>query len=404
VVDVVNRREGWLTGLRRTLRPGTAPASTPGRDVAADGSADPVAGSSVEIAAVSKSFGGAPVLRQVSLALESGGFFALLGPSGSGKSTLLNLVAGFEQPDEGDIRIRGRSVLAVPAHARRVGVVFQSYALFPHLSVHDNLAYPLRRRGERGAAAERRIAAMLELVRLGGYADAGVTQLSGGQQQRVALARALIAEPDVLLMDEPMAALDKALRDELQVELKALQRAVGTTVIYITHDQREALALADRVGVLNRGRFEQIGSPVLLYAEPASGFVARFLTGATIVRGIARRDGEAWHLVPENGPPLPARWRGPPPRADGGPAELAIDPARIEVLAPDAAAGLPAVVTAALYGGDSTVLHLALPGGLILTAREPGASSGRPGDRLRIAWAAHDAVLFPIPNPAHPQP
>lgn len=357
-------------------------------------------GSEILLDRVSKHFAAKTVLDEISLKLDSGSFFALLGPSGSGKSTLLNLIAGFEQPDSGDIRIRGRSVVDVPAYARQVGVVFQSYALFPHLNVAENLAYPLRRQGIRSRVINARVNRMLELVRLGGYADMRITQLSGGQQQRVALARALVAEPDVLLMDEPMAALDKSLRDDLQVEIKQLQQSLGATIIYITHDQREALALADQIGVLNEGRFEQVGDGVSIYTRPESAFVARFLTGASVLKGRARGSaGGGWYLEDENGARLPGQWHGHTPISLPAKAEMAINPALVKIAAPGGDSvpwSIEARVAAVLYVGESTVVHLALQGGSTLVARESGASGRSVGESVRVGWRPEDAFLFEV--------
>ena len=396
------RRAGILGLLARARRSNTdtdaaqpmqaAPPSAGGQRIAL--------GSEILLDRVSKHFAHKTVLDEISLKLDSGSFFALLGPSGSGKSTLLNLIAGFERPDSGDIRIRGRSVVGVPAYARQVGVVFQSYALFPHLNVAENLAYPLRRQGIRSRTIHARVNRMLELVRLGGYADMRITQLSGGQQQRVALARALVAEPDVLLMDEPMAALDKSLRDDLQVEIKQLQQSLGATIIYITHDQREALALADQIGVLNEGRFEQVGDAVSIYARPASAFVARFLTGASVLKGkTAGSTAGGWYLEDENGVRLPGQWHDRIQGSAGAEAELAINPTFVKIAAPGThpmAWSIEARVAAALYVGESTIVHLTLQGGSTLVAREPGASDRSVGETVRVGWQPEDAFLFEV--------
>jgi ABC-type Fe3+/spermidine/putrescine transport system ATPase subunit len=390
---------GLLTRARRSNIDTDAAQPTRASEPGAQGQRIAL-GSEILLDRVSKHFAHKTVLDEISLKLDSGSFFALLGPSGSGKSTLLNLIAGFERPVSGDIRIRGRSVMGVPAYARQVGVVFQSYALFPHLNVAENLAYPLRRQGVRSRAIHARVNRMLELVRLGGYADMRITQLSGGQQQRVALARALVAEPDVLLMDEPMAALDKSLRDDLQVEIKQLQQSLGATIIYITHDQREALALADQIGVLNEGRFERVGDAVSIYARPASVFVARFLTGASVLKGNAVGSAAGGcYLEDENGVRLPGQWHECIPGSPGAEAELAINPAFVKIAAPGAhpmAWSIEARVAAALYVGESTIVHLTLQGGSTLVAREPGASGRSVGETVRVGWRPEDAFLFEV--------
>ncbi|MGO6819215.1 ABC transporter ATP-binding protein [Rhizobium brockwellii] len=354
-------------------------------------------GGDIALSGVTKSFGGKTVLEAIDLSLAAGEFFAMLGPSGSGKSTLLNLIAGFERPDKGDISIRGRSVVDVPAYARHVGVVFQNYALFPHLNIAENLAYPLMRKGMDAGQIEDRVCKMLALIQLGDYAHASVLKISGGQQQRVAIARALIAEPDVLLMDEPMAALDKALRDDLQVELKTLQRKLGTTVIYITHDQREAMALADRIGVMNAGRFEQIGTPREIYNDPATAFTARFISGSTIIDGkTALREG-TWYLETPEGVRFPGNWH-PNARVQADvPAKLAINPSSVKISSHSAQSQseLPATVTASLYGGETTAVHL-LIGSHPIVVSETGWSERRAGDVVSVKWAQDDATLFNV--------
>src|SRR4051812_23453165 len=220
----------------------------------------------------------------MALAVDRGDFVSLLGPSGCGKTTTLRLIAGFEQPDTGSITIAGEDVSGLPAYRRDVNTVFQSYALFPHMSVLDNVAYGLRHRGMARAEREQSARRMLATVRLDGVEKRKPTQLSGGQQQRVALARALVMNPKVLLLDEPLGALDLAVRKQLQIELKTIQSEVGVTFVYVTHDQEEALALSDRVAVMNRGRIEQIGTPREIYDRPATEFVAGFIGETNFVR------------------------------------------------------------------------------------------------------------------------
>lgn len=223
-------------------------------------------------------------LSDVSLRIPPRGVFTLLGPSGCGKTTLLRLIAGFETPDSGDIRLDGRSITADPPNRRPVNTVFQSYALFPHMNVAENIAFGLRRRGLTGAAVRTRVDAMAALVRLQGLEERRPSQLSGGQQQRVALARALAPAPKLLLLDEPLSALDAKLRDEMRHELKRIQRETGIAFLFVTHDQEEALALSDEIAVMKSGRVEQIGAPQTVYARPATRFVAEFM-GANVVPG-----------------------------------------------------------------------------------------------------------------------
>src|SRR3954447_6536716 len=233
---------------------------------------------------VTKHFADVLAVRGIDLAVGRGEFVSLLGPSGCGKTTTLRLIAGFEQPDEGTIRIGGEDVQGLPAYRRDVNTVFQSYALFPHLSVLENVAYGLRHRGMTRVAREEQARRMLGLVRLEGVEKRKPTQLSGGQQQRVALARALVMNPKVLLLDEPLGALDLAVRKQLQIELKTIQADIGVTFIYVTHDQEEALALSDRVAVMNAGRIEQVDTPGTIYDRPATEFVAGFIGETNFVR------------------------------------------------------------------------------------------------------------------------
>lgn len=234
-------------------------------------------GATLELRSLTKRFGEVEALIDVSLTVNRGEFLALLGPSGAGKTTALRLIAGFEQPDVGDILVDGRRVTNHPAHRRNIGVVFQHYALFPHMTVEENVAFPLKMRKISGTEIAKRVTSSLALVSLAGLQNRMPSQLSGGQKQRVALARSIVFEPDLLLMDEPLAALDKKLRDGLRVELKRLQDELGATVVYVTHDQDEALSMADRVAVMHSGRIEQLGPPEAVYHRPDSYFVAQFV-------------------------------------------------------------------------------------------------------------------------------
>jgi spermidine/putrescine transport system ATP-binding protein len=242
----------------------------------------------LSVQGVSKSFRGHEAVRDVTLEIAPGELVTLLGPSGCGKTTLLRLVAGFERPDRGTLSISGRDVTAVPPYKRPVNTVFQHYALFPHRSVAGNVAFGLEMRGVAASEIAQKVQQALALVRLEGFGERAVSELSGGQKQRVALARALVLEPELLLLDEPMAALDPKLRHEMQVELKNLQERVGITFLFVTHDQDEALLLSDRIAVMNRGRIEQVDAPEALYEKPRTRFVADFLGVQNLMRGTVR--------------------------------------------------------------------------------------------------------------------
>jgi putative spermidine/putrescine transport system ATP-binding protein len=244
---------------------------------------------------VRKSYGDVLAVAGVDLVIRPGEFFTMLGPSGSGKTTLLRLIAGFERPDAGRIELGGRDVTGVPPYARDVNTVFQDYALFPHMTVSQNIEYGLRVRRVPKAERRERAARALEMVRLGGLGDRKTAQLSGGQRQRVALARAIVNEPQVLLLDEPLGALDFKLRQEMQVELQHVQREVGITFVYVTHDQEEALAMSDRIAVLSQGRIEQTGTPLEVYERPRTDFVAGFIG----ISNVIERDGRHMTIRPE---------------------------------------------------------------------------------------------------------
>ncbi|HEY7971152.1 MAG TPA: ABC transporter ATP-binding protein, partial [Candidatus Limnocylindrales bacterium] len=248
----------------------------------------------VQLIDVTKRFGAVVAVDRMNLAIPSGSFTSLLGPSGCGKTTTLRMIAGFEQPSEGEILLAGRPIAGVPPYRRNVNTVFQHYALFPHMDVNQNVGYGLRQKHVAKADEVARVGQALELVRLGGYGKRRTWELSGGQQQRVALARALINRPAVLLLDEPLGALDRKLRHEMQIELKAIQHEVGITFIYVTHDQEEALTMSDMIVVMRDGLIQQLGSPEMLYRRPANRFVAGFIGSSNFIPGTAREvsDGD----------------------------------------------------------------------------------------------------------------
>ena len=349
--------------------------------------------SAVEVEALAKAFGPVAVLDGVTLRFAQGSFTSLLGPSGSGKTTLLRMIAGFVRPDRGIVRIGGRDVTAVSVHARNIGMVFQSYALFPHLTVAENVAFGLKRRGIRGSEAARRVTAALALVRLPGFAERYPRQLSGGQQQRVALARAIVIEPSVLLLDEPLSALDRKLRQEMQVELLGIQRRTGLTTIFVTHDQEEALALSDHVAILDRGRIVQAGPPAEIYERPLTRFAATFLGDATFFTGRVVEGG-----VSVGGRILRTTAALPPP---GQEATLAIRPEKLLVqrdgAPPDPTLNtVPARVTAAIYAGAASTYRLAALDGtpIDVFVQNREAAAWREGELVRVAWAPEHTVVL----------
>jgi putative spermidine/putrescine transport system ATP-binding protein len=316
---------------------------------------------------VSRHFGEIRAVDDVSLQVKDGEFFAVLGPSGSGKTTCLRLIAGFEVPDAGTVAIHGRSMAGVPPYDRNVNTVFQDYALFPHMSVLDNVAYGLMVRGVAKVARHRRAGELLELVALAGLGGRRPAELSGGQRQRVALARALINQPEVLLLDEPLGALDLKLRQQMQIELKALQRKVGITFVYVTHDQEEALGMSDRLAVFNHGRIEQIGTPVTIYEHPATAFVAGFVGASNIVDAAT-----ALRLV-------------------GRPQAFSLRPERIRLGAGAATDhAVEGTVASVQYQGASTRIEVALDGAHTLIVDRPndlrGEARPEPGSRVRLSW------------------
>ena len=244
----------------------------------------------IELKNISKAFDGDVVLDHISLDIYDNEFITLLGPSGCGKTTTLRIIAGFEQPDEGSVLFLGEDIASLPPHKRNVNTVFQRYALFPHLNVYENIAFPLRVKKENDAAIHEKVTEMLKLVALSGFEKRSVTSLSGGQQQRVAIARALVGRPKVLLLDEPLAALDLKLRKDMQQELKNIQKATGITFVFVTHDQEEALSMSDTVVVMSEGKIQQIGTPIDIYNEPENAFVADFIGESNILNGIMLED------------------------------------------------------------------------------------------------------------------
>jgi putative spermidine/putrescine transport system ATP-binding protein len=327
----------------------------------------------VYVVGLRKNYGDVVAVDDVELTVREGEFFTLLGPSGSGKTSLLRLIAGFERPDAGRIELGGRDVTRTPPYARDVNTVFQDYALFPHMTVLENIEYGLRVRHVDKAARRERTSRALDMVRLTGLGERKPAQLSGGQRQRVALARAIVNEPEVLLLDEPLGALDLKLRQEMQLELLRVQREVGITFIYVTHDQEEALTMSDRVAVLNNGRIEQVGEPIEVYERPQTSFVAGFIG----VSNIIERDGAFITVRPEKIVLL----------EDGGEA-------------PDGSHVEAGVITEVSYAGVLTRYVVGLDGGgELVVARQnvtaPVNSHDGRGQRVRIAWRPDQAASIP---------
>ncbi|RCG31058.1 ABC transporter ATP-binding protein [Sphaerisporangium album] len=338
----------------------------------------------VGIEGVSRRFGDVVALDEVSLDIRQGEFFALLGPSGCGKTTLLRILAGFEAPDSGAVTLDGADLLARPAHRRPVNLMFQSYALFPHMSVAKNVAYGLEREGLPRGEVSSRVAEVLATVGLTEQAGRRPHQLSGGQRQRVALARAIVKRPRLLLLDEPLSALDKKVRAEMQLELKRLQHEVGITFVVVTHDQEEAMSLADRIAVLQAGRVEQVDAPVRLYERPGTPFVAGFIGANNLFEGTAVGEGLS---APGLGT-LPAQGG----LAAGTPALLGVRPESIRLGAGGVLSGVVADVS--FYGGVS---HIAVrvPGHErpVLVATQ-GPTRVTAGAEVGLGWSASDAVLI----------
>jgi putative spermidine/putrescine transport system ATP-binding protein len=354
----------------------------------------------LHINGIRKLYGDVVASDHVELSVAKGEFMTFLGPSGSGKSTTLYILAGFQDPTKGDILIEGSSILSTPSHKRNIGMVFQRYTLFPHLSVGENVAFPLRVRRLGQSEITEKVRRALALVRLEGFEDRMPTHMSGGQQQRVALARALVYDPPVLLMDEPLSALDKKLREEIQLEIRRIHQETGVTILYVTHDQEEALRLSDRIAVFNAGRIEQVGTGPELYANPQTHFVADFIGDSTFLKGEieAVQNGQASLRFGDG-----SRVVGVPLHGDqtsGKAAELMLRPERIDLSAVAGAQGasLPVQVQDMTFLGSNTSVSVCTAWGDALTVRlgfgHPLSGRVARGDRLHINWAAESAQAF----------
>ncbi|MEO4001230.1 ABC transporter ATP-binding protein [Mesorhizobium sp. CAU 1732] len=339
-------------------------------------------GAAVEFREVTKKYGEVAAVSSLDLTIEPGEFLTLLGPSGSGKSTLLMLLAGFEHPTSGSIKVAGRDLNRVPPHRRDQGVVFQSYALFPHMTVRQNLAYPLDARGVSDGDKKQMIGNALEKVRMSSFAARFPSQLSGGQQQRVALARAIVSSPPLLLMDESLSALDRNLREEMQIELKILHEELATTVVYVTHDQGEALTMSDRIAVLHNGELVQLGRPKEIYDDPANGFVARFIGESVFIPGVvAGKDGATLVLKTATGALLHVSTAKEP--GMGAPVQAMVRPEAV-VIAPQASAPPPGMkrmldgtVSRSIFMGGSFRYWVDC-GGLEIRCQTPSTTAHQP--------------------------
>ena len=357
------------------------------------------AGGEIHIAELRKTYGHFTAVDSISLDVKAGEFITLLGASGSGKTTTLMMIAGFVDPDSGAIRIDGRDIISLPPEQRNLGVVFQNYALFPHLTVFENIAFPLSLCGHARGNIERRVKDVLSLVDLGELAGRRIAQLSGGQQQRVALARAIVFEPPVLLMDEPLGALDRKLRDQLQGEIKRVQRDLGVTVVYVTHDQEEALAMSDRVAIMRQGRIVQLGNPYEVYEQPVSPFVASFLGESNLLNGRATGEQSArLRMALDGAPSCSILGRPGGNRLDGE----VVAVVRPEVILLSDRTGtqencIDGVVATREFMGATIRLTVATAAGALLVRlpRTSPESSVPVGTKIVVSWAAKDTVIFP---------
>jgi putative spermidine/putrescine transport system ATP-binding protein/spermidine/putrescine transport system ATP-binding protein len=359
------------------------------------------AGNAVELEGIVKRFGSMTAVERMDLSIAEGSFVTLLGPSGCGKTTTLRIIAGLLDPSEGDIRIKGRSVTAIPIHRRNLGLVFQNYALFPHKTIHDNVAFGLKYRDVPKRDIAEKVRRALELVQLPDVGERYPRQLSGGQQQRIALARAIVIEPDVLLLDEPLSALDANLREDMRVELKRIQAQLGITTIFVTHDQSEALAMSDTIVVMSKGHVEQVGAPEEVYTSPASAFVARFLGNSNLVPAlVGDREGDTVSVEAEGMGAI----RLPAARcATAGPGEKATLVIRSENLRlvageeniPGDALALPAEVAAVDYQGQAARYFVRIGDRTLQAVNSIEIHPHRQGTKVRAVIRGRDCTLVP---------
>jgi spermidine/putrescine transport system ATP-binding protein len=351
----------------------------------------------VKLSGVTKRFGEFVAVDDLSLDIYEGEFFSLLGPSGCGKTTTLRMIAGFEEPTEGSIFVAGEQVQGVPPYRRPVNTVFQSYAIFPHLNVFDNVAFGLRRSGVKGEELNKRVTEACEMVQLSGFEKRKPTLLSGGQQQRVALARALVNRPKVLLLDEPLGALDLKLRKELQLELRNLQHEVGITFVYVTHDQEEALTMSDRIAVMNEGRVQQIADPTTLYESPKNSFVANFIGQTNVFSGTVESvSGERITLLTPQGMRIEAVSQDGARIEVGGEEQAAVRPEKVRFGGAGDNAST-AAIRQIVYLGVSTQYIAELPGGERLVLYQQNAQDAENpgvGEEVPVSWDARNCLVL----------
>ncbi|MDK4718157.1 MULTISPECIES: ABC transporter ATP-binding protein [Rhizobium] len=342
----------------------------------------------VNVKSVAKSYGATPVLSDISTEFAEGSFTSLLGPSGSGKTTLLRIIAGFITADQGSVVIGDRDVTNVPVWHRNIGMMFQSYALFPHMTIAQNVSFGLERRGIRGEVARKEVERALEMVRLPGFGDRYPKQLSGGQQQRVALARAIVIKPSVLLLDEPLSALDRRLRQEMQVELLRIQRESGLTTIFVTHDQEEALTLSDKVAILDKGKIVQIGEPATVYERPRTRFAAEFLGDSNFLPGIVENGG----VRLEDGGMVEVAGTLP---SAGKKVTLAVRPEKMSPSG-DGKNQISAQIKTVIYAGPVLSYHLVTNQGreLKLFSQNRDGNLLREGENVTLSWAPEHTVAL----------